>query len=50
MVLFLGNPPVSNLSRPGIPVGVLELGFGLPEASANSLQKRVEHVRKPYSF
>src|SRR5207249_11938908 len=40
MVRFLGNPPVSNLSRPGIPVGVLELAFGLPEVSANSLQKR----------
>src|SRR5712664_3660303 len=44
IVLLLGNPPVSNLSRPGIPVGVLELALGLPGASAISLQNGLKRL------
>src|SRR2546430_3128032 len=44
IVLLLGNPPVSNLSRPGIPVVVLELAFGLPGASGISLQNGLNRL------
>src|SRR6266704_3421503 len=44
IILLLGNPPVSNLSRPGIPVGVLELAFELPGPSAISLQNGLKRL------
>jgi hypothetical protein len=39
MVLFFGNPPVSSLSNPGIPVGVLELAGVAAAVSAMNLLK-----------
>src|SRR4029077_16844873 len=46
IVLFLGRPPVSSLSSPGIPVGVLEFADGAAAVSAMRLSKPPASPRK----
>src|SRR3989442_6285738 len=46
IVLFLGRPPVSSLSNPGIPVGVLEFADRSAAVSAMNLPRLPAMARK----